>query len=253
MRQELSATKLASSSIALWCHRAVRCAISLDEDTTCHSAISSEITQRTVLGGTTLFGYISASSLTSRVSVACKTCPLGFTSTAPSTSTPRSTCKTAQSQVHTDNTTDTRQFGSVLVIQQTHKGQMLLLCESCVLKACMLLSLMKLLCAIADWTCDVVREADSGSRARTVCYLASLQYQCCLFQRILATHHALHALQAGGCSLAVVAGVSLLLKPDTVLGLCSMQSCSYTSRNDCDIVNGWPSNIIQGPSSIVPG
>jgi acyl transferase domain-containing protein len=35
----------------------------------------------------------------------------------------------------------------------------------------------------------------------------------------LSTHHALDAVQAGECSAAVVAGVSLLLKPDSALGL----------------------------------
>ena len=38
----------------------------------------------------------------------------------------------------------------------------------------------------------------------------------------LSTHHALGAVQAGECSAAVVAGVSLLLKPDSALGLYMM-------------------------------
>ena len=38
----------------------------------------------------------------------------------------------------------------------------------------------------------------------------------------LSTHHALDAVQAGECSAAVVAGVSLLLKPDSALGLYMM-------------------------------
>ena len=47
----------------------------------------------------------------------------------------------------------------------------------------------------------------------------------------LSTHHALDAVQAGECSAAVVAGVSLLLKPETALGLYMMVGVLSPSGN----------------------